>query len=236
MSSRADGESGPTRHFLAPSGSGTRSRSTLTWPSPQTVDTAWACACPDLQLCFHSSDPFIGVFDLGAPGAAAHRRPPRSARVAVAAAVGHDPGAMPAALPAGELIDVAVRGAKVAPPAAALIHLPTQQLHPGCLQLPHGGAEILDHKANHRTGGEVLVVLVAGAEYLEGASLGELEGGEVRGLLAGGQLQDRLEEGHHGRVLACPGACPPNALDPHPCLSSAQVLGGAILPPRRRRS
>src|SRR5215211_2539203 len=43
VSSRADGESGPTRHFLVPSGSGTRSRSTLTWLSPQTVDGAWAC-------------------------------------------------------------------------------------------------------------------------------------------------------------------------------------------------
>jgi hypothetical protein len=94
---------------------------------------------------------------------------------------------MPAALPAGELIDVAVRRPKVAPPTAALVHLPAQQLHPSCLQLPHGGAEILDHKANHGTGGEVPVVLVAGAEYLEGAPLGELEGGEVRGLLAGGQ-------------------------------------------------
>ena len=36
----------------------------MTWPSPETVDTVWAYACPDLQLCFRSSDPFIGVFDL----------------------------------------------------------------------------------------------------------------------------------------------------------------------------
>src|SRR5829696_2371708 len=123
---------------------------------------------------------------------------------------------MTAALPAGELIDVAVRGAKVAPPTAALVHLTAQQLHPSCLQLSHGGGEILDHKANHGPGREVLVVLGAGAEHLEGASLGELEGGEVRSLLAGGQPQDRLEEGHHGAVLACPGTCPTNARDPHP--------------------
>ncbi|MFL6221526.1 MAG: YceI family protein [Actinomycetes bacterium] len=66
----------PTRRSSAPSGSGTRSRSTLTWPSPQTIDGPWACAYPDLKLCFRSSDPFVGVCDLGAPGAAAHRRPP----------------------------------------------------------------------------------------------------------------------------------------------------------------
>ena len=74
---------------------------------------------------------------------------------------------MPAALPAGELIDVAVRRPKVAPPTAALVHLPAQQLHPSCLQLSHGGREILDHEADHGTGGEVLVGLVAGAEHLE---------------------------------------------------------------------
>src|SRR4029453_5443989 len=110
------GASGPTRHFLAPSGSGTRSRSTLTWPSPQTVDGAWPVLAPIFKLCFGSSEPFVGVCDLGDLGVAARRRPPRSARVAVAAAVGHDQGAMPAALPAGELIDVAVRRPKVAPP------------------------------------------------------------------------------------------------------------------------
>jgi polyisoprenoid-binding protein YceI len=51
-------------------------KATLTWPSPQTIDGPWACAYPDLKLCFRSSDPFVGVCDLGAPGAAAHRRPP----------------------------------------------------------------------------------------------------------------------------------------------------------------
>jgi hypothetical protein len=40
------------------------------------------------------------------------------------------------------------------------------------------------------------------AEHLEGASLGELEGGEVGLLLAGGQAEDRLEECPQGRVLA----------------------------------
>jgi hypothetical protein len=63
------------------------------------------------------------------------------------------------------------------------------------------------------------------AEHLEGASLGELEGDEVGLLLAGGQAEDRLEECPQGRVLACPGAYPTNALDPHPCRSPAQVLG-----------
>jgi hypothetical protein len=71
----------------------------------------------------------------------------------------------------------------------------------------------------------VLVVLVAQAEHLEGASLGELEGGEVGLLLAGGQAEDRLEECPQGRVLACPGAYPTNALDPRPCRSPAQELG-----------
>src|SRR4029453_307019 len=83
------GASGPTRHFLAPSGSGTRSRSTLTWPSPQTVDGAWPVLAPIFKLCFGSSEPFVGVCDLGDLGVAARRRPPRCARVAIAAAVGH---------------------------------------------------------------------------------------------------------------------------------------------------
>jgi hypothetical protein len=58
------------------------------------------------------------------------------------------PGDMTAALAAGELVDVAVRRAKMAPTAAALIHLPTEELHTGRLQLPHGAGEILDHKAD----------------------------------------------------------------------------------------
>ena len=82
----------------------------------------------------------------------------------------------------------------MAPSAAALAHLPAQELHPDCLQLPHRGGEIVDQEADHGTGGEVLAVLVAQAEHLEGASLGELEGGEVGLLLAGGQAEDRLEE------------------------------------------
>src|SRR4030095_6873272 len=94
--------------------------------------------------------------------------------------------------------------------------LPPQQLPPSALQHSHGGGEILDHEADHGTGGEVLVVLVGWAEHLKGAPLRELEGGEVRSLLAGGQPEDRLKEGHHGAVLACPGACPPDARDPHP--------------------
>ncbi len=75
------------------------------------------------------------------------------------------------ALPAGELVDVSIRRAKMAPSAAALVHLPAQELDPGCLQLPHGAGEIVDHEADHGSGGEVLVILVARAEHLEGASL-----------------------------------------------------------------
>jgi len=37
---------------------------------------------PGLEICFRSSAPFAGVFDLDALGAAARRRPPRSAHVA----------------------------------------------------------------------------------------------------------------------------------------------------------
>jgi hypothetical protein len=36
----------------------------------------------------------------------------------------------------------------MAPTSAALIHLPPEQLHAGCLQLPHGGGEIVDHEAD----------------------------------------------------------------------------------------
>ena len=43
---------------------------------------------PSFKLCSHSSEPFVGVSDLGASAASAHRRPPRSAGVAAAAAVG----------------------------------------------------------------------------------------------------------------------------------------------------
>jgi hypothetical protein len=57
----------------------------------------------------------------------------------------------------------------MAPTAAALIHLPTEELHAGCLQLPHSGGEIVDHEANNRTSGEVRVVLVVRAEHLERA-------------------------------------------------------------------
>jgi hypothetical protein len=102
------------------------------------------------------------------------------------------PGDKTAALPAGELIDVAVRRAKVTPTAAVLIHLLAEALHTGCLQLPHGAGEIVDDEADDGTGGEVLVVLVGWAEHLERASLRELEGGEVRPLLACGQPEDRL--------------------------------------------
>jgi hypothetical protein len=61
---------------------------------------------------------------------------------------------MAAALSAGQLVDVAVRRAKVAPPPAALVHLPAEELYTGCLQLPHGGGEIVDHEADDRTGGK----------------------------------------------------------------------------------
>jgi hypothetical protein len=85
---------------------------------------------------------------------------------------------MTAALPAGQLVDVAVRRAKVAPPSTALVHLPPKELHAGCLQFPHGGSEIVDNEADDRTGGEVRVVLVAWAKHLERAALGQLEGGK----------------------------------------------------------
>jgi hypothetical protein len=88
----------------------------------------------------------------------------------------------------------------MAPSAAAFVHLPAQELHPDCLQLPHRGGEIVDQEADHGTGGEVLVVLVA-----QGRTLGEMPPG------AGYSL--------------CPGAYPTNALDPHPCRSPAQELG-----------
>src|SRR5437773_1201649 len=84
----------------------------------------------------------------------------------------YDRGGMAAALPAGQLVDVAVRRAKVAPPAAAHIHHPAEELHARCLQLPHGGGQIVDHEADDRTGGEVPVVLVAWAEHLERAPSG----------------------------------------------------------------
>src|SRR5829696_8432905 len=131
---------------------------------------------------------------------------------------------MTAALPAGQLVDVPIRRAKVAPPAAALVHLPPKELHAGCLQLPHGGSQIVDHEADDRTGGEVHVVPVAWTKHLERAALWQLEGGKVRPFLAGRQPEDRLKECHHRRVLACPGACPANALDPHPLPSPAQAL------------
>ena len=49
----------------------------------------------------------------------------------------------------------------MAPSAAGLVHLPAQELHPDCLQLPHRGGEIVDQEAYHGTGGVVLAVLVA---------------------------------------------------------------------------
>jgi hypothetical protein len=79
---------------------------------------------------------------------------------------------MPAALPAGELINVAIRRAEMAPTAAALVHLPAEELHPGCLQLPHGPGEIVDDEADDGTGGEVFVGLVGWVEHLKGAPSG----------------------------------------------------------------
>src|SRR6266487_4837471 len=105
----------------------------------------------------------------------------------------------------------------MAPTSAALIHLPPEELHAGCLQLPYGGGEIVDHEADDGTGGEVRVVLVAWAKHFERAAVRQLEGGEVGPFLAGGQPEDGLEERHHGGVLVCPRARPANALDPHAC-------------------
>jgi hypothetical protein len=143
-----------------------------------------------------------------------------------------------AALPAGQLVDVAVRRAKMAPTSAALIHLPPEELHAGCLQLPDGGGEIVDHEADDGTGGEVRVVLVAWAKHFERAAVRQLEGGEVGPFLAGGQPEDGLEECHHGGVLAGPRARPANALDPHACPLPAQVLRArdpATSPPTSNR-
>ena len=36
----------------------------------------------------------------------------------------------------------------MAPSAGALVHLPAQELHPDCLQLPHRGGEIVDQEAD----------------------------------------------------------------------------------------
>ncbi len=78
----------------------------------------------------------------------------------------------------------------MAPTAAALVHLAPEEFHAGCLQLPDGSGEIVDHEADHRSGGEVRVVLVVWAKHFERAPLGELKGGEVGPLLAGGQPED----------------------------------------------
>ena len=86
--------------------------------------------------------------------------------------MGVRPGDVAAALPTGQLVDVAVRRAEMAPPRAALVHLPAEEFHTGCLQLSYGGGEILDHEADDRTGGKVRVVLVAWAEHLERAPSG----------------------------------------------------------------
>ena len=118
------------------------------------------------------------------------------------------------------------------PPAAVLIHLPAQQLDPCCLQLPHSAGEIVHHKADHRSGGEVLVVLVAGAEHLEGAALRELEGGEVGLLLAGGQPEDRLEECPRAGYSLVLVPTQPMQLTRILVAPSLRSLASAILPPR----
>jgi hypothetical protein len=82
----------------------------------------------------------------------------------------------------------------MAPTAAALIHLPPEELHTGCVQLPHGAGQIVDHEADNGTGREMLVVPVAWAKHFEGAALRQSEGGEVGPFLAGGQPEDGLEE------------------------------------------
>jgi hypothetical protein len=103
---------------------------------------------------------------------------------------------------------------------------------PRLLQLPHRGGEIVDQEPTTGLVEKCSWSWSARAEHLEGASLGELEGGEVGLLLAGGQAEDRLEECPQGRVLACPGAYPTNALDPRPCRSPLRSLASAILPRR----
>src|SRR4029450_13556966 len=65
--------------------SGTDPRATI---PPEASGSWWA---PVFKLCFRSSRPFARVLDLGASGAAAPCRPTRSARVAIAAAVGWRP-------------------------------------------------------------------------------------------------------------------------------------------------
>ena len=58
--------------------------------SPRAPD-GYTSNTPSFKLCFRSSQPFVGVCDLGGSGAAARRRPPRCTCVAVAAAVGRCP-------------------------------------------------------------------------------------------------------------------------------------------------
>src|SRR5215207_1159652 len=178
----------------------------------------------------------LSAIDRGCPCDPARLRPQRGPKVE-GGPLRPEPGA---ALPAGQLIDVAVRRAKVAPTSAALIHLAPEKLHAGCLQLPDGAGKIVDHEADDGTGREVGVVHIAWTKHLERTALRQFEGGEVGPFLAGGQPEDGLEECHHGGVLACPRARPANALDPHacslPCSGASRPRSGYVAANVHRRS
>src|SRR4029450_4889345 len=113
----------------------------------------------------------------------------------------------------GELIDVAVWCTEMAPSLAAIVDVPAEQLHASLLQLRHGSGEVLDHKADHRAAREVQVVLIAGAEHLEGVARGQVQDREVWRFARQGQPEDGCKELHHGAVVAGPGACPTDPCD-----------------------
>jgi hypothetical protein len=84
------GIGGPLRRLRPPGAQGTRRpRARRFWLDCLLGGVRVLVGPPVFKLCFPSSAPFVGVCDLGAIGVAARRRPPRSARVAVGAAVGH---------------------------------------------------------------------------------------------------------------------------------------------------
>src|SRR5512132_1595832 len=93
-------------------------------------------------------------------------------------------------------------------PAAALVHLPARSSTPTASSSGTAAARSSTRKPTTGLVEKCSWSWSPRAEHLEGASLGELEGGEVGLLLAGGQAEDRLEEYLQGRVLACPGAYP----------------------------
>src|SRR4029453_15495406 len=131
-------------------------------------------------------------------------------------------------LAAGELVDLAVGGAEVTPAHAVVVDLAAEQLHAGPLQLGHGGGEALDPEADHRAGGEVPVIPIAGAEHLEAVARGQVEDGEVRFLVLQGQPEDAGEERHHGPVAVGPGAGPADPCHLHARLPVVAATGDIV--------